>query len=274
MPLDIRPDHLKIVEEILEKHVPDREVWAFGSRVNGTAKATSDLDLVVIGENPLDFQTLGALRDAFSESNLPYKVDVVDWATISETFREIIWKEKVVIQKEGSSVSLDLPLKKLPFGWKEDRLDTIADFNAEQVDSKYPHILIQYLDISGVSRGLVGNPELLALEEAPSRAKRIVRENDTIISTVRPGNRAYAFLKKVPNNLVVSTGFSVLRAKGCSPRFLYYLSTSDSIIDYLASIAEEKTAYPSVNPKDIAECRVFIPPVPEQRAIAHIFDPI
>ena len=270
MSLDIRPDHLKIVEEILKKHLPDREVWAFGSRVNGTAKETSDLDLVVIGENPLDFQTLGALRDDFSESNLPYKVDVVDWAKIGETFREIIRKDKIVIKKEGSSVSLDLPLKKLPFGWKEDRLDTIADFNPEQVDNKYPHILIQYLDISGISRGLVGNPELLALEEAPSRAKRIVRENDTIISTVRPGNRAYAFLKKVPNNLVVSTGFSVLRAKGCSPRFLYYLSTSDSIIDYLASIAEEKTAYPSVNPKDIAECRVFIPPLPEQRAIAHI----
>ena len=99
MSLEIRPDHLKIVEEILEKHLPDREVWAFGSRVNGTAKETSDLDLVVIGENPLDFQTLGALRDAFSESNLPYKVDVVDWAKIGETFREIIRKNEIVIFK-------------------------------------------------------------------------------------------------------------------------------------------------------------------------------
>ena len=270
MPLEIRPDHMRTVLEVLNRLIPDRAVWAFGSRATWTARDTSDLDLAVIGNSPLDFRTLAALRDAFSESNIPYKVDVVDWATISETFREIIRKDKIVIKKEGSSVSLDLPLKKPPFGWKEDRLDTIADFNPEQVDNKYPHILIQYLDISGISRGLVGNPELLALEEAPSRAKRIVRENDTIISTVRPGNRAYAFLKKVPNNLVVSTGFSVLRAKGCSPRFLYYLSTSDSIIDYLASIAEEKTAYPSVNPKDIAECRVFIPPLPEQRAIAHI----
>ena len=99
MSLDIRPDHLKIVEEILKKHLPDREVWAFGSRVNGTAKETSDLDLVVIGENPLDFQTLGALRDAFSESNIPYKVDVVDWTTISEAFREIIQRGKVTVKK-------------------------------------------------------------------------------------------------------------------------------------------------------------------------------
>ena len=99
MPLDIRSDHLKIVHEILERIIPDKEVWVFGSRINGTAQETSDLDLVVIGESPLDFQTLGALRDAFSESNLPYKVDVVDWAKIGEKFRGIILKDKVVLKR-------------------------------------------------------------------------------------------------------------------------------------------------------------------------------
>ncbi len=92
MPLDIRPDHLKIVLEILTRFIPAREVWVFGSRVKGTAKDTSDLDLAVIGETPLDSKTLAALRDAFSESNIPCKVDVGDWSTISETFREIIKK--------------------------------------------------------------------------------------------------------------------------------------------------------------------------------------
>ncbi|MHB1286510.1 MAG: nucleotidyltransferase family protein [Leptospirales bacterium] len=99
MPLDIRPAHLKIVLETLNRFIPDREVWVFGSRVKGTAKDTSDLDLAVIGKTPLDFKTLAALRDDFSESNIPYKVDVVDWSTISETFREIIRKDRVVIHK-------------------------------------------------------------------------------------------------------------------------------------------------------------------------------
>ncbi len=159
----------------------------------------------------------------------------------------------------------------LPKGWRIDRLDNLAYFNPTQIDKNYPHTDIEYLDISGVNKGSINGIENLILKEAPSRAKRIVAENDTIISTVRPGNRAFVFLKNVPPNRIVSTGFSVLRAKNDnSPRFIYYLSTSDPIIDYLASIAEEKTAYPSINPEDIAECEVPIPPVTEQKNIAHI----
>ena len=98
MSLDVRPDHLKIVQDILSTHVPDRQVWAFGSRVTGKARETSDLDLAIMGDSPLEFESLAALRDAFSESRIPYKVDVVDWATISATFREMIGKNKVLIR--------------------------------------------------------------------------------------------------------------------------------------------------------------------------------
>jgi type I restriction enzyme S subunit len=76
--------------------VPDREVWAFGSRANGTAKAYSDLDLAVITDTPLSLDVSGALREDFAESDLPWRVDIVDWATTSETFRKIIERDKVV----------------------------------------------------------------------------------------------------------------------------------------------------------------------------------
>jgi predicted nucleotidyltransferase len=88
--LDITPDHLAEVCRILRMHAPGRTVRAFGSRVQGTAKPFSDLDLAIMGTEPLDFRTYAALKDAFAESNLPFRVDVVDWATTSDTFRGII----------------------------------------------------------------------------------------------------------------------------------------------------------------------------------------
>ena len=97
--IDIRPDHWAIVADILRRHVPDREVWAFGSRATWNAKEYSDLDLAVIGEAPLSLSVSAALADDFAESDLPFKVDVVDWATTSESFRKIIERDKVVVQR-------------------------------------------------------------------------------------------------------------------------------------------------------------------------------
>ncbi|MGF1640346.1 MAG: nucleotidyltransferase domain-containing protein, partial [Rhodospirillales bacterium] len=78
--IDVRPDHWKIVRRILRRHVPERDVWAFGSRVTGAAKPHSDLDLAIIGDRPLPLAASAALAEAFSDSDLPWKVDIVDWA--------------------------------------------------------------------------------------------------------------------------------------------------------------------------------------------------
>lgn len=97
--IDIRPDHWAIVADILRRNVPDREVWAFGSRAKWTAKEYSDLDLAVIGETPLSLSVSAVLSNDFAGSDLPFKVDVVDWETTSESFRQIIERDKVVVQE-------------------------------------------------------------------------------------------------------------------------------------------------------------------------------
>lgn len=102
--IDIRPDHWKIVRDILRKHVPDCEVWAFGSRAKRTAKSYSDLDLAIIADAPLSLRVRGALAEDFSESNLPFRVDVIDWTGTNEAFRRIIEKDKVVVQPVGANL--------------------------------------------------------------------------------------------------------------------------------------------------------------------------
>ena len=94
----ITPNEWRIVAEILWQHVPERQVWVFGSRTTGKAKSYSDLDLAIGGDIPLSLCLMGSLHDAFDESMLPYKVDIVDLAAISPEFRQRIEGDFVLLQ--------------------------------------------------------------------------------------------------------------------------------------------------------------------------------
>ncbi len=98
--IDLTHRDLNVVTQILRNVVPEYTVWAFGSRVTGTAKPYSDLDLVILADQPLSLERMATIKDAFDESDLPIRVDVVDWASASASFREIIRQNYVVIQQE------------------------------------------------------------------------------------------------------------------------------------------------------------------------------
>jgi predicted nucleotidyltransferase len=108
------PAELAIVRTILRRVVPQYEVWAFGSRAKGTQKQYSDLDLVFVGNSPLSLAVTAELAEAFSESDLPYKVDLVDWATTSASFRKIIEQGRVVVQgaENCAQQGVSLPSKR------------------------------------------------------------------------------------------------------------------------------------------------------------------
>lgn len=97
-PIDISPEQWDIVRGILQRRVPALEVWAFGSRAKRTSRKYSDLDLCVIADQPLALSLRAILAEAFSESDLPWKVDVVDWAATGDVFREVIEGDRVVLQ--------------------------------------------------------------------------------------------------------------------------------------------------------------------------------
>lgn len=90
--LQIKPEHLKIVTSILQENTKSK-VFAFGSRTKGTARELSDLDLLIKDE--ITKVDLSKLREAFEESNLPFKVDLVVWADIEENFKKNIEKDLV-----------------------------------------------------------------------------------------------------------------------------------------------------------------------------------
>lgn len=100
--LDLQPEYLGIVRDILHNHVPNRRVLAFGSRVAWSAKKYSDLDLAILGDETLSLDATSALSEAFEESALPIRVDLVDWTLIDKSFRNIIHSNFVTVQEPVS----------------------------------------------------------------------------------------------------------------------------------------------------------------------------
>ena len=91
-------DSIAIVRNILALTIPEHEVRAFGSRVHGRGlKPFSDIDLAVMSTSPVASDRLCALKEQFAESDLPYKVDIVDYATASQRFRDIIQQDYEII---------------------------------------------------------------------------------------------------------------------------------------------------------------------------------
>ncbi len=97
--LNLNADYLTQVKTILKQHVPELEVWAYGSRINSNSHEASDLDLVI--RNPANLQIptnhLARLKQAFIDSNLPILVDIMDWACLPDTYRKEIEKQHLVI---------------------------------------------------------------------------------------------------------------------------------------------------------------------------------
>jgi len=95
----VKPGDLATVAAILRTSIPEYEVRVFGSRIGGKARKFSDLDLVIMTDKPLNISRMAALCDAFSDSDLPFKVDLVDWASTRDSFRRIIENSYAVIQR-------------------------------------------------------------------------------------------------------------------------------------------------------------------------------
>ena len=257
--IDLSPPQNKILQKILRQQIPNKTVWAFGSRVEWKASETSDLDLVA---HKCSGAEIADLKEALEESALHCSVDVLNWEDIPDSFRANIKKHYVVVQQYT-----------VPEGWRVVKLGDVVKSNSRTIGKNYPHKEILYLDTGSITENRISDFQSYIIDEAPTRAKRLVVDKNIIYSMVRPIQRHYGFIKKPPNNLVVSTGFSVIEVdkKIAEPLFIYFLLSSNQVVKKLDSIAEGATsAYPSLRPEDIENLHVLLPSLSEQKAIAEV----
>ena len=150
------------------------------------------------------------------------------------------------------------------------RLGDVTSINPESICKNYPYKDINYIDISSVGIGTIHGSKNLSINDAPSRAKRIIKHGDIVLSTVRPNRRSFAFIENPKRNTIVSTGFAVLRAKDqINQRYLYYSISNKSFTDYLVKRAKG-SAYPAVDNDIISNAKLLLPKIAVQKKIASV----
>ncbi len=163
---------------------------------------------------------------------------------------------------------------KIPQEWAVYTLKSVASVNDNVLNEDVAaDTVIEYVDIGSVSadRGIEFT-QAMDFGEAPSRARRLVKHGDTIVSTVRTYLRAIASIVKPPSNLVVSTGFAVIRPrKKIVSEFVAY-SLQDDIFMSEVTARSVGVSYPAINATELMAIQIVVPPLPEQLSIADYLD--
>lgn len=155
-------------------------------------------------------------------------------------------------------------------------LGDIADINSESVGKNYPFNSIMYLDTSSVTENTFSELQPFDIVDAPSRAKRIVKNGDIVYSTVRPNLKHFGYINNPLENTVASTGFAVIRSrKDVDSKYLYYWLASDERTEYLTAIADSQTStFPAFNPSVLGKLKIELPDLATQKKIADILGAI
>ncbi len=151
----------------------------------------------------------------------------------------------------------DSELGEIPKGWEVGTLADFASLNPESWSKQTRPEIIKYVDLSNTKWGHIEAVTGYAQQDAPSRAQRVLRQDDTIVGTVRPGNGSYAFISV--DGLTGSTGFAVLRPRRTEyAQFIYLAATIAENIEALAHLADGG-AYPAVRPEVVIATQVVRP---------------
>ena len=248
-PVDIRPDHLEIVQDVLREHLPvDIRVWVFGSRASWTTKDSSDLDLALEGTSQLSHKVLGALKYAFEDSALPYTVDFVDLNRIGDSFREIVESQRVPLptNRDGTGQRA----KHSQAGeWRTVLWGNLATLEYGKSLRGYDSPIGNY-KVYGTNGPIGWHNEPLC----PYASVIIGRKG------------AYRGVHYSPDPFfVIDTAFYLKPKADLDTRWAYYQLLTQDI-----NGMDSGSAIPSTSREDFYGLPVEVPPLPKQRAIAHV----
>ena len=262
--IDLPPPQNKILQKILRQHIPNKTVWAFGSRVEWKASETSDLDLVA---HKCSGAEIADLKEALEESALHCSVDMLNWEDIPDSFRANIKKHYVVVQQNT-----------VPEGWRVVKLGEIPieiidgdrgknyPKKAEFIDSGYC-LFLNTKNVTGKGFAFA-ETNFITKEKDNTLRKGKLKRNDIVLTTRGTiGNVAF-YSERVPfDNIRINSGMVIIRPNGIDPQFNFQLFKylRDGLLK-----CSSGSAQPQLPIRDMKELQVLLPSLPEQKAIAEV----
>ncbi len=286
-PIDIRPADLETVRRILRERVPGLEVRAFGSRVAWHARETSDLDLALMTDEPLAIDCTAALRAAFTDSDLPFRVDIVDWATTSQSFRSKIHAHHVVIAAPstpsggapGGERQAELHVETAGRWGRREVRDLIRDGvlvvgdgyrakNSELSDSGLP-----FARAGNVADGFrFSGADRLPESGLHKVGDKTSRSGDVVFTSKGTVGR-FAFVHDDTERFVYSPQLCFWRSldrEVIDPRFLHCWMRGPEFFGQFTGVAGQTDMAEYVSLTDQRRMFITLPPLAQQRTIAHI----
>ncbi len=256
--IDLDRKQLKLLEKIIDRHVPNKAVWAYGSRVTWKASQTSDLDLVVFD---CASTQIFDLKDAFEESDLLISVDVMDWEIIPDNFKENIKKKYLVLQEQ-------LELK----NWQTVKIGDVANVvgggtpstkKPEYWGGKIPWLTPR--DLSNFYGRYISKGERNISKLGLSKSSSKLAPKGAVLLTTRA---PVGYLAIAENEVSTNQRFrSLIPNKKTNNLFLFYLLKHN--VEYLKS-QSSGTTFGELAGSTLKSLSFLFPPPPEQKAIAEV----
>ena len=273
-PVDIRPDHLEIVQDILRERLPAGfQVWVFGSRAKWATTEASDLDLAMAGPSKLDYRVMAGLETAFEESNLPYTVDVVDLNTVSKEFKKIVEAQRIPLLPSAAPRKANGEWRKVPLG------DVCAKIGSGATPRGGKDVYLEegsytLIRSQNVYNGGFHRDGLVFISESHADALQNVEvlEEDVLLNIT--GDSVARVCQVTPDVLParVNQHVAIIRPDldSLDAGYLRYYLESPEMQTLLLSWAGSGGTRNALTKAMIESLEIPLPPLPEQRAIAHV----
>ena len=256
--IDLDKKQLALLDKIIKQYIPNKTVWAYGSRVTWKASEISDLDLVVFGCGSAE---ISDFKEALEESDLLISVDVMDWENIPDNFKKNINKKYVVLQEK-------LELK----GWRDVKLGDVAEVVGggtpdtkvtKYWDSKIPWLTPR--DLSNFSGRYISKGERGISDLGLSKSSAKILPKGSVLLTTRA---PVGYLAIADDEVSTNQGFrSLIPNQKTDNLFLFYLLKQN--VDYLKS-QSHGTTFGELAGSTLKSLSFLFPPLPEQKTIAEV----